>query len=535
MNPESAILAEGPASPARRPAAWWPGIRSLLVPSIPDSFFVVLMVIVFMAGSHWSVLLGDGDTGWHIRTGELILQHHSVPTRDPFSYTVPGKPWYAWEWLADIIFAGVHRLAGLKGVVLFSATAACLSVVILFRHMIWRGAGVHVALFVGILAADALRIHFLARPHIFTTLLTAVTLWMLDRDSSNPCRAVWALIPIAILWTNLHGGFLVLITAVTFYAAGALIRGETARALRYGILAASCSAATLINPYGWNLHAHIWSYLRSDWLITSIDEFQSPAFRGEAMAKFEVLLFLGLVCVLDLIRRKRYETVFLILFWAHSALTSVRHVTIFVIAAAPAIALQLSNAWERWVAPAARASIAGTLRDLVHDMRPYATRTSIWIPAFVALLAFSRWGVQYPAEFPSANFPAALFARNAGLLAAPGNENSRILSPDSWGGYLIYKLYPGRRVFIDGRSDYYGPAVLRDYACLRAACETWQDLADQYGFQFALIPPDWALSRALRQSNQWVLRDHDEVALLFERHRAGGPRTGPPPTPALRR
>jgi hypothetical protein len=534
MNPRSSILAEEPASQATSQAASWPGIRSLLVPSIPDIFFVVLIVIVFMAGSGWSMLLGDGDTGWHIRTGEFILQHHNVPTRDLFSYTVPDTPWYAWEWLADIIFAGVHRLAGLKGVVLFSGTVACLAVVILFRHMIWRGAGVHVALFVGILAADALRFHFLARPHIFTTLLTAVTLWMLDRDSSNPCRAVWALIPITILWTNLHGGFLVLITAVIFFAAGALIRRETARALRYGILAASCSAASLVNPYGWNLHAHIWNYLRSDWLITSIVEFQSPVFRSEPMARFEVLLFLGLVCVLDLIRRKRYETVFLILFLAHSALTSVRHVTIFVIAAAPAIALQLSNAWEHWVAPAARASIAGILRDFVHEMRTHSIRTSIWIPAFVALLAFSRWGLQYPSEFPPATFPATLFARNAALLTAPGNENSRILNPDGWGGYLIYKLYPGRRVFIDGRSDYYGSAVFRDYVCLRAACENWQDLANQYRFQFAFIPPDWALSRALRQSNQWVLRDQDKVALLFERRRAGDPGTGAPPTAALR-
>jgi hypothetical protein len=525
MNSQPMIYAPAPAS-AKRPS-WRPRVQALLLPSIPDVLFIVMVVILFMTGSGWSALLADGDTGWHIRTGEFILQRHAVPTRDLFSYTAPNTPWYAWEWLSDVIFAGAHYLGGLKGVTLLSGTIACLAIIILFRHMIWRGVGVHVALFLSILAAGALDFHFLARPHIFTTFLTAVTLWMLDRDSSNPSRAIWALIPITVLWTNLHGGFLVLIVAVTFFAAGALIRREKAKVLRYGILATCCSAATLINPYGWNLHIHIWNYLRADWIIDTVQEFQSPVFRTGEMARFEVLLFLGLVSVPALLRKKKYETVFLILFWAHEALISARHVTIFVIAAAPAIAIQLSNAWEGWVAAVGRATTAGILRDLVHDLRPSAARSSTWIPGFVTLLALSTGGMPSPA-FPSKMFPTNLLARNSVLLTAPQNKNSRLLNQDSWGGYLIYNLYPARRVFIDGRSDYYGPSILKDYICLRAACENWQNLVARYGFQFALIPPDWALSSVLKKSDQWVLRDQDNVALLFERCRAGS-------TPAVAR
>jgi hypothetical protein len=520
MNSQSMIYA--PESAEEKRPVWRARVQALLLPSIPDVLFIALVVLLFMTGSGWSSLLADGDTGWHIRTGEFILQHHTVPTRDLFSYTAPNAPWYAWEWLSDVIFAGAHYFGGLKGVTLLSGTIACLAIIILFRHMIWRGAGVHVALFLSILAAGALDFHFLARPHIFTTLLTAVTLWMLDRDSSNPSRAIWALIPITILWTNLHGGFLVLIVAVTFFAAGALIRREKAKVLRYATLAACCSAATLINPYGWNLHLHIWNYLRADWIIDTIQEFQSPVFRTGETARFEVLLFLGLVCVPALLRKKQYEAIFLVLFWAHEALTSARHVTIFVIAAAPAIAVQFSNAWESWVASATRASTAGILRDLVHDLRPSAARSSLWIPAFVSLLAFSTWGMHTPA-FPSNTFPTNLLARNSVLLTAPGNQNSRILNPDGWGGYLIYKLYPARRVFIDGRSDYYGPSVAKDYLCLRAACENWQNLVARYDFQFALIPPDWALSGAFKRNSQWVLRDQDKIAVLFERRRAGEP------------
>src|SRR5437870_2233253 len=161
------VEAETAAIPALSPpqAGIWP----LLVPSLSDCLFVTLMWLLFMSGIGWITLLSDGDTGMHIRTGELILTTHVAPVRDPFSFTTPATPWYAWEWLSDITFAAVHHLAGLKGVVLFSGTIICLAMIVLFRHMIWRGAGIHVALLLTVLVTGALSVHFLARPHIFTT------------------------------------------------------------------------------------------------------------------------------------------------------------------------------------------------------------------------------------------------------------------------------------------------------------------------------------------------------------------------------
>src|SRR6516164_6132799 len=89
-----------------------------LFPSITDIAF--LMPVIFMFGKLGGAkaLLGDGDTGWHIRTGEWILANGRVPETDIFSFTKPGQPWYAWEWLSDVIFAWLHQHWGLAGVVL---------------------------------------------------------------------------------------------------------------------------------------------------------------------------------------------------------------------------------------------------------------------------------------------------------------------------------------------------------------------------------------------------------------------------------
>src|SRR3954454_21886580 len=85
-----------------------------LLPSLAD--FAFLMPIVFLFGRMDGAksLLSDCDTGWHIRTGEWILANGWVPMHDIFSFSKPGAPWFAWEWLSDLIFAGITALGGLQ-------------------------------------------------------------------------------------------------------------------------------------------------------------------------------------------------------------------------------------------------------------------------------------------------------------------------------------------------------------------------------------------------------------------------------------
>src|SRR5437588_10075411 len=93
-----------------------------VIPSLSDLFFLAILVWLFSAGSAgWQSLLADADAGWHIRTGEYVLDHHMVPHTDLYSFSKPDAPWYAWEWGTDVIDAGLHRWAGLKGVVLLAA------------------------------------------------------------------------------------------------------------------------------------------------------------------------------------------------------------------------------------------------------------------------------------------------------------------------------------------------------------------------------------------------------------------------------
>src|SRR3989442_13058779 len=102
------------------------GINSLAVWLLPNLVGIVFAVTLFQvlflsAGS--PRLFHDSDTGWHVRNGEVILNSASVPRADRFSYTRNDQPWFAWEWLSDVMFGAVHRVAGRPGVALISALA----------------------------------------------------------------------------------------------------------------------------------------------------------------------------------------------------------------------------------------------------------------------------------------------------------------------------------------------------------------------------------------------------------------------------
>ena len=128
----------------------------VLTPSLSDCFFVALIVWLFISGaSGWISLLGDGDTGWHIRTGQYILEHHRVPTQDLFSFSRPGAPWFAWEWLTDVIYALAFQMAGLKAIVLMAGAMIALYATVILRYTLWRGADALVAAFTTLLAVGA--------------------------------------------------------------------------------------------------------------------------------------------------------------------------------------------------------------------------------------------------------------------------------------------------------------------------------------------------------------------------------------------
>jgi hypothetical protein len=502
----------------------WAG---MLLPSLTDCFFAALLLWLF-AGVGGQGLLGDGDTGWHIRTGDYILEHHAVPRKDIFTFTRPNEPWFAWEWLSEVLFARIHQAWGLKGIALLAGVVLCGTATILFCHMLWSGGNLFFSLVAAILANGASSVHFLARPHVFTFLLLALSMWLLARDRRRPDRAIWLLAPATAIWVNLHGGFLALIACLGLTAAGYGLQwlfsrgsGDLFFLRRYSLLTGVCSLATLVNPYGYRLHMHLVEYLRSSFVMDAVQEFQSPSFRGERMFQFEVLLFAGLAMAGVLLTKKRFVETLLILFWAQAALTSVRHIPIFAIVAAPILIGQLTEFWNDWTRYKSSKSIAGIFRDLGSEFAAKSLRATIWAPVIVLAFAMSMSSSSakddtWPDDFPKAIFPVALFNQYSARLAPVTGQMPRIFTSDQWGDYLTYRFYPRIRIFIDGRSDLFGAALGKEYVKLSGGNYEWEQLLERYGIEIAIVPVGWPLAELLKRNPSWRLVKDDGLGILFE-------------------
>lgn len=490
----------------------------LLIPSLSDLFFLAILVWLFMSSgvAGWEGLLSDADAGWHIRTGEYILDHHAVPHVDLYSFSKAGAPWYAWEWLTDVIFGGLHRMAGLKGIVLLAGVLISLFALTLVRRMVRRGVHMFVALAVALLGVGGSSMHFLARPHLLTLLLLSVSVWMIEEDRQRPSSRIWWLVPLTALWTNLHGGFLALIVVLGLAAVGSAMEafcgnGTIRDSLRYFKLTLACAAASLVNPYGWNLHLHVIEYLRSDWIRNAVQEFQSPSFRQENMLQFEALMLIGLIVAGAQFRQWKIVEGLWIVVWAHMALGSVRHAPIFITVTAPIIAVQLSVWWNRWTAHAKASSLPHILNLMAADALKGFRRTSAWPAAAVVVLALMGPPMKWPQDFPDFVFPAKIVHAHSDLIL-----RSRVLTTDQWADYLIY-TNPAQKVFIDGRSDFYGPEIGNDYLRLTSGAWDWRPLLEKYRFNLALLPVESPLAQILKLAPDWRVVEDDGRRILLVR------------------
>lgn len=504
-----------------------------LLPSLTD--FAFLMPIVFLFGrmDGAKTLLSDCDTGWHIRTGEWILAHHQIPARDFFSFTRAGAPWYAWEWLSDVILAVLNRHGGLATVVVSTVLLLAVTFTLLYRLAL-RRANPIIAVVVTMVAAAASAIHWLARPHLFSLLFLVLFYRALENIREGRTRFLGipylVVLPAAtILWTNLHGGFFFGILMLCAYGAGDLLKmilsadrsqalAARLRARGYFLSALGCLAASLINPYFYHLHVHVAQYVLDPFQAQHIVESLTLNFHHPVAIFFEFLLILGTAAAIWHAFQGSYTETVLVLMWGHAALLASRNIPLFGIVAAPLVASAI-DAWLRkipdlhvaqWLRTAAQRYLAIAAETAETDAMPRWHLISAAAIVVVAALVYAPAPPRrFRPEYDPQSYPAGAIA----MLRS--DASARIFTNDEWGDYLIWRLYPGHRVFVDGRSDFYGDDFVQTYLDVMNVKYGWERTLNRFGINTILLPPDAPLAGALKESSLWHVVYDDGISLVF--------------------
>jgi hypothetical protein len=525
-----ALVETGPETGACPPVPVGLAIPAPAPPSryVPDVALVAAWVTLFYClflFQGYQKLFRDSDAGWHIRSGEAILASGSLPRTDPYSFTAAGRAWCAWEWGADVLTGGVHRAGGLGAVALLYAMAIAAGVWLWFRLHWALGGNFLVACAMAPLLLSTCNIHWLARPHVFSWLFLVAAVIYLERPRDRFGLAGAAVPAIATaLWANVHASFLLAPALAALYAAGAWLRPllwnlnrreEWRRARWYALTAMVSALASLLNPYGWNLHRHVFHYLTDADLLSRIGEFQSFDFHAAGAGQIAAAVLLSVAGGALALQRKELAHFALAFGLAAVALRSARALPLAALLLLPVANAGIA-AWLRTAGDLAAGVRQGLDRFLAYsdNLRRHDSRFSGWAVAWVVpVLLFGLLrapSIAARTGFPPADFPVAACATIDRL-----PPDSRLFAPDKFGGYLIYRYRGARKVFFDGRSDLYGAAFLKSYARLVQVRPGWRERFAGYRFTHALLPDGYSLVPAL-QAIGWHPIYRDSTATVLE-------------------
>ncbi len=494
--------------------------------------------------------LHDPDTCWLLKLGSWILEHGRLPQTDPFSFTYAlvwnGQPVVLYQWLSELIFSLAYKALALPGLLALCAIMLVLAFYAMPLRILCReGVGVASAAGLTLLMVLAASFHFLARPEIFSYLLTAIWIDRLAALDHLPGRArinwpaVVTFFFLMVIWCNLHTGFVAGLVLLVIYALSSVVAfaaapAGTAKVNATALTALGASlAATLINPWGIGL----WTYLPRLFF---------PAFNQHVVELKPVTIsdlgdpifwpYLVLLCVAAIVAApiigvssRRDAQIFGIaaLLIAVSGLGCRRLVpfaALYVLAGLASIYRSKINTDD--VIPSGRVPgqqglysfVGNCQREVERIVAPGTARWTVGAGVMAVLGSVLMSLLIIPPQLPQGS---NVFRPPLGAIEylAKGPPPGRVLNDAQFGDVMIWHLTPCPPVFMDTRFDMYGDRLVEDYRSMTNCADNWQQLLDSYQISWVFLKPDSRLAKTLKSEPRWSVVHEDEHSIIMSRAR----------------
>jgi hypothetical protein len=446
----------------------------------------------------------DPDLFWHLATGRWIAEHGQLPDADPFNYTTSvtayEKPSLAGVvsrqyWLANLLQYGAATVMGYAGLLLLRSMFALLTMLMAYMSARRKGLSVVASLLLIVPLGYVVASFEGDRPNQMTFFFLAAFLFLVEhlkKGSGGESRfPVGYFLPLLMLfWANMHGGFIFGAAIAGVYLAAELLRapffGWHAINRKLAAVLALTIVAGFFNPNGYTIISSLIQE-SSPFQKSSITEFMSPfTFIGYGTYSYaiELFSFVSLACISVVMcvvagrkpllpsLARQAESVVLILFFGFIACTAVRFIPLLAIALTPIIGAMVSTYSDT------------AARTFSRFMIPEA--------ALACFLAFGAWSA-YPLTVLRKPLVSDFFPEQAATFLKDNQLQGRLFNFYDWGGFLIWRFYPDKVVFVDGRGlsqrslfQYY--SVIGADRSKIAGVPVYKAVLDAYSVQTILVP-----------------------------------------------
>ncbi len=476
-----------------------------------SSVTVVLLLATFCLSTFD---ITEHDYWWHLATGKYIIAHRLVPHRDVFSYTAT-RPWVAHYWLSDVIGYALYCRVGTPGLIALNALVITLSFWMVFTAALSTRARPLLAATFTLLAVYAGRSRFYVRPETFSFFFMALYLTLFYRWREGRTVKGLLLFPfLQFLWTNLYGGGsvigLVLLFCFTVGETMNYLCGTGARPRRrkdvveLALVALAAFGLAFINPNGYRT---VFYFLISrDPIFRHIVEWRHMEMK-ELVGLHGLFLFLGIFLILRFIREMDFSELALFGIFGYMALDAPRSLPFFAIASVPIVSSRAQRIVDR----------------LADDA--WWGRHEKWLHSVFAIgvVLFTIWYLYKDVGKFQSDYQFG-FGVNKKLVPIQAVDfivdhglKGPMFNSYGIGGYLIWRLYPEEKVFVDGRVEMYGTDFLKTYMFYWHP-SVWNDYVKKYRLSYAIIDrePNYT-TRYLDESPDWKLVFFDDRAMVYVR------------------
>lgn len=467
-------------------------------------FLLGALVFAYSMSNMAGYVLSDPDTLMHITSGTWMLEHHLIPAVDPFSHNTDGLSWIAHEWLAQILMALSFEWSGFFGLRILVASLFSLAIVCQSLFLLNRIPAIY-AIFLIALSFVSLLGHHLARPHIFTWPIVIIWLTiLLNRLEKKQWRAPYILLPLMVLWANLHGSFILGLMMIPFFFIETLLsvtRTEKIKVIKSWVLFFLLAViSSLITPYGLDGIRFSVNMVSTQFTSTILE--WKPA-SGYSLLPIEYWVILLLAMGLTGYLRLPVIRLLLLLGFIHESLAHVRFISILGL-----------------VTPLLIAKPFGDLYYANHKINSKAEKISQWgsnkkidlgIILFTGLLYL--FPIMLAKIYQQNSLNSSTAPEEAISFVKQVSPTGNVLNYYSMGGYLIYKKIP---VFIDGRADLYGSEKLDEYFSIvnLENPSTLKKVLENHKIGWTIFPPNEKIVFFLNNQADWKMIYEDQDAVI---------------------
>jgi len=451
----------------------------------------------------------DYDWGWHYRYGEYFFTHGRVLREDIYSWTMPGYPWVNHSWLFDPLVYVLYSRFSFIGLSIAGALATVLTFYLCLRRIhlaYWQTAVL--AVVYGALTKDIMMQGL--RTQVVGLFFLALLGDLLARQRAGQNWPQWVLPGLFCVWANFHGSFLLGLVVFAVYVAWDVVLAQARGSVlprRWFMFAGSfvaSIAATLVNPFTYGVYVEARRHFGNPHL-TYVVEWMPPNFSeliGMLFLAYTLLVAYGFF-----VRKTLADFPFLLIAAGtfYMAVTSRRHVAVFVVLTLPVVA-----------------SVVKDLRFRVVGI----ARTSAVMAVVIALFGFTMW--ERRGDYYNLLHSSMQTYCSYGPQCSEGVTEFLLKQPPvgrgftfyDWGGHLIGRGVPAK-LFIDGRMHLWERTDYQPMADYRAIyVENDMDAFRRGNFDWILVPRNSEFIKNLvaavspttgvRESDRWIVLYQDD-------------------------